>query len=561
MLFAVVGLFISSGASAASLKFSPSISSFNVGDIFKISTFVDSQDVAINSVESNIIFPTDLLEVVSVSKSDSVFTFWVQDPSFSNADGTISFSAGLATPGYNGPGGKVLDIVLKAKKAGNASLLFSSSAVRANDGFGTDVLTGSNQAELNLISTSESSPKNIEVPTAPSSGIFLAPKISSVTNPDQNSWYNNPNPKFNWSLTENVTAVRLLYDKNQNTVPSVLYTPPVSEKEITELKDGTYYFHLQLKDKNGWSKVSNFKFNIDSTKPSSFNISEVSRKDKTEPQVSFIFDAKDSVSGIDHYEIQINDSSATAWKDDGTHKYKTSVLESGKHTLVANVFDKAGNYISGSAVFTVDSITAPKITSYPKGDITSNDITISGTTYPTSRVSIWLQKDNGEPVVFTVDSDLKGNFTFSNQTQLSNGSYTVWADVSDSRGARSESSEKISFVLSKATALIFGLSTIIPAASVLILIIIFILIYVWYRFRSLKKKIRKEARVIGADIHKSFGTLKDEIEDYPKMLKKAKSSGTLSEEEEKIIKQLRKTLNKVEDSTEKGILDIEKEVE
>src|SRR3989344_739889 len=93
-------------ANAASLYFSPSSGNFSVGDIISTSVFVNTEGIAINNADAVISFPAALLEVVSLNKSGSIFSLWVEEPSFSNSAGTVSFNGGLPTPGFNGSAGK-----------------------------------------------------------------------------------------------------------------------------------------------------------------------------------------------------------------------------------------------------------------------------------------------------------------------------------------------------------------------------------------------------------------------------------------------------------------------
>ena len=118
-------------ANAASLYFSPSSGNFSVGDIISTSVFVNTEGVAINNADAVINFPTDLLEVISVNKSGSIFSLWVEEPSFSNSAGTISFNGGLPTPGVTGTAGEALNTVFRVSSAGSASVVFSSFPVSA----------------------------------------------------------------------------------------------------------------------------------------------------------------------------------------------------------------------------------------------------------------------------------------------------------------------------------------------------------------------------------------------------------------------------------------------
>ncbi len=137
---------------AATLFMSSGASTVVTGNIFTVQVFVNTQGVAINTSDAIIQFPPDLLSVVSVSKSSSIFSIWVEDPNFSNNTGQVSFNGGVPNPGYTGTAGQLISITFQAKKAGTASVLFSDSSVRANDGLGTDVLSGKAGASFTISS-------------------------------------------------------------------------------------------------------------------------------------------------------------------------------------------------------------------------------------------------------------------------------------------------------------------------------------------------------------------------------------------------------------------------
>jgi hypothetical protein len=126
---------------AASLSLSPSSTSVTAGNTVSVSIKVNTSGKYINNAEAVLQFPTDLLEVTSISKNSSIFSLWVGEPSFSNSSGTISFNGGIANPGFSGSSGSVASVTFKAKKTGSASISFTESAVRENDGLGTNILT------------------------------------------------------------------------------------------------------------------------------------------------------------------------------------------------------------------------------------------------------------------------------------------------------------------------------------------------------------------------------------------------------------------------------------
>src|SRR6185437_10582053 len=91
---------------AASLSLSPATIAVHAGDTVTERIYVTSTDQALNAVSANMRFSQNLLEVTSVSKG-SVLTLWVQEPAFSNTDGTLSFSGVVPNPGYLGAAAKL----------------------------------------------------------------------------------------------------------------------------------------------------------------------------------------------------------------------------------------------------------------------------------------------------------------------------------------------------------------------------------------------------------------------------------------------------------------------
>lgn len=136
-------------ASAATAYFSPS-SGVIAGATMSVDILVDTKAIAVNNAEMVVRFPNDLLEIVSTSASDSVFSLWVGAPKFSNETGTLSFTAGIPTPGFTGDSGKVLSVVFRVKKSGQAILTFSSVIIRANDGYGSNVFESGAKASFDL---------------------------------------------------------------------------------------------------------------------------------------------------------------------------------------------------------------------------------------------------------------------------------------------------------------------------------------------------------------------------------------------------------------------------
>ncbi len=136
-------------AEAAVLKVTPSSTTISVGSRITLQVAVDSEGTAVNTGTGTLSFPKELFEVVSVDKSSSIFSVWIQTPTYDN-DHSISFTGGLPTPGYDGSNGRLFTVVLRAKAVGSAKIVLLDSSLRANDGSGTDVLRTINNATVTI---------------------------------------------------------------------------------------------------------------------------------------------------------------------------------------------------------------------------------------------------------------------------------------------------------------------------------------------------------------------------------------------------------------------------
>ncbi|MBU1178870.1 cohesin domain-containing protein, partial [Patescibacteria group bacterium] len=352
LLFIVFGI-LPATAQAATLYFSPSSGSHAVGTTFSVSVYVSSADQAMNAASGVISFPSDKLAVESLSKTGSIFTLWVQEPSFSNSAGTINFEGIVLNPGFTGSKGKAISITFRTKTAGNAPLTFSSGSALANDGKGTNILASLGNAQFSLGGAAPTVPEA----TTPSavSGAPSASQISSPTHLDPNKWYAQKDAKFTWTVPSDVTGVRLLVGKLPAAIPTVTYAPAISEKEITNLTDGVWYFHVQLRNKNGWGEISHFRFQIDTQPPEPFAIKFIDGTKTENPKPAVIFDTTDSLSGIDYYKIKIGEGDFFSTTSEIMEKnpYTLPLQNPGKRSILIQAFDKADNYTTAAEEFEI----------------------------------------------------------------------------------------------------------------------------------------------------------------------------------------------------------------
>jgi hypothetical protein len=134
-----------------------------------------------NAASGVVSFPTDKLQVVSVTKSGSIFSLWVQDPSFSNSSGKVNFEGIVLNPGYTGSRGKLVNITFRTRAEGSATISFLSGSVLANDGSGSNILTSSGKATINITpKLATTLPPVIQVGTDPNTLATTTPPLEDL---------------------------------------------------------------------------------------------------------------------------------------------------------------------------------------------------------------------------------------------------------------------------------------------------------------------------------------------------------------------------------------------
>ncbi len=166
--------------SAASLFISPSQGSYVVGQTFTVSVYANSSDQSMNALSGIVSFPAEKLSLVSISKTGSIVSLWVQEPSFSNTRGTATFEGIVLNPGYVGTAGRIISLTFRAKTTGTASLTFTNSSILANDGQGTSILDSTGTASFSIKESTVKEKKEEVVPEIPEiiPEALLAPRIT-----------------------------------------------------------------------------------------------------------------------------------------------------------------------------------------------------------------------------------------------------------------------------------------------------------------------------------------------------------------------------------------------
>lgn len=548
-------------AQAANLYFLPSSGSFSVGKTITASVYVSSPDQAINAASGIISFDQNKLQVVSLSKTGSIMSLWVQEPSFSNITGTVNFEGIVLNPGFIGSSGKIINIVFKAKASGVAPLSFSSASVLANDGKGTNILTNSGSASYNIVitTTTATSPS---IPT----GDARAPKavnISSNTHPDSNKWYSSATAKFSWGLTDDIISTRLLISESSKAYPNVVYTPAISSKTITDLSEGIWYFYVQLRNKYGWGDVASFKIQIDNTPPGPLDIRIDNEGDSTNPQPLLWFEAQDSLSGIDFYNIKIGEiyDLQIAANEMKEGFYKTPLCGPGEYSVIIRAVDKVGKYSSATEKFNIEAIESPIITESPEELSVTVPLIIKGTAVADYIVSLFIENEKKE-IISSVTKRENENWIYNSEKPLKEGIYTIYAEATNLRGAKSYPSEKIHLVVGSPAYVKIGnfvISYLSIIIAFIILIIFGMLVWLYYwKIKILRRDLKEETTNAEKSIYQAFDFLKKEVR---KQIARLDGNDLLSEREEVINEELKEAIKKSEDFIKKGIKNIKEKID
>lgn len=549
-------------AEAATLSLSPNTGVYTSNSTFTVRVNVNSSGASINAAEGTISFNPKELSVVSVNRNSSIFNLWVTEPTFSNSAGTISFSGGLPS-GYTGSAGNIMTITFRALGSGPAKVNISSGSVLANDGKGSNVLSSMNGGTYTLqAATAAPAPEEVIVEYVAPANTPGAPNVSSPTHGDQKAWHTAKEAVLNWDLPGGVVAVRTLLDSSPTAIPTKVYDTPIRTITLSDLDEGESYFHVQLKNADGWGKVTHYRLAIDSEKPTSINISQPEDFDKNNPEQVLKIEVEDATSEVKRFKIQVDTNEAfEVTRESESDTITLPVSEPGYHTAVVEAFDEAGNSIIGSISFNIESFEAPTFTEFP-AEINEQVIPVlKGTTRPNAKVEIVVSKNGTEPTKYEVQSDGEGHFTLIPNGRFSTGVYEISARATDAYGAQSSLSDPLKLAVQQpgfiriGSLLVSVLSVIIP----LILLTGLTIVGTWYMImylRRFRRQINKESNEALDILHREFGALQQSLQEQAVLMSEARKTKKLSSAEAQMIEVFDKALQTSQRKVEKEIADV-----
>jgi len=323
-------------AEEASLSIYPQTGTFTVGSTFDVSLFINTGGQNVNAVKIDLKFDPKKLQVITPAKVLSAVAGWTFPPNFSNTKGEISLQGGFSPRGINTSEGLISVIVFEAISSGRTEVHFlDSSQVLVGEKEGINILTSVNRGVYDI------------VPSPPK-----GPRIFSESHPDQNRWYKNNSPVFNWEKIEGAVGYSFSLDDDPFGEPDNAVDTKSTLVSFSEVEDGVQYFHLKAKKEQIWGGTSHFRVMIDNTPPPTFEPYLAPFRLTSGNYLLIYFNASDLLSEIDHYEIRIADLTdpenvvLSAWIREES-PFRLQIKRSGTFEIFVRAFDKAGNFREG----------------------------------------------------------------------------------------------------------------------------------------------------------------------------------------------------------------------
>jgi len=169
----------------AVLKIVPSSGTYEIGSQFSVDVILDTNSNDVVAVSAYIEYDPTCIEVISIDTAGSEFTSSnectsckLQNHDASN--GKIELVLAKPTPGVNGSNIKLATIMMKGKKDASTAIDFDfdssyqgKSRVIIDDGQGTDILSGVDEAEIVFVAELASDPLRMTVDLEGDSAAYI----------------------------------------------------------------------------------------------------------------------------------------------------------------------------------------------------------------------------------------------------------------------------------------------------------------------------------------------------------------------------------------------------
>ncbi len=568
ILAGVIAWGIFSSAQAATLSLTPISSEIGIGEKMTIEIRIDSEGESFNAAQAVIRFPKDTLEVTALDKAESVFSFWLEEPNFSNTDGVVSFIGGTPS-GVSGGAVRVLKIEFLAKGTGSGTLSFVEAAVTAADGSGTNILSEINDAVIMVVpqrvipKVPESQqkipePEQIVRKPAPSEKLPSSPVLKISLYPEETRWYNLVAQfTVSWDLPLDISGVSTALNKYPNSIPPGRSEGLFDNKSFAALGDGIWYLHVRFQNNLGWGPTAHHRLAVDTQPPLGFELTVVEGEATDNPTPTFQFKTSDALSGLREYQVRIGDGDLIkipAAEFNGS--FKLPLQSPGKRRITVKAVDQADNGIEDDVMLETIPIASPTI-SFVTRELFSDEergLTIKGTALPGVNMLLAVLRQGALVAESTIRADEKGNWEFTFDQPFRNGRYILTAQSQDERGALSLTVESPEVRVKSKPIIQIGFIQLGKGGAALLLLFILIVGFgtgAWF-YKKRQEKLALRLLVVKTDMAKVFKLIQDDIE------KLQKAIGTpIEADDEFMMKRLQENIKKMEGYLKKEIEKLE----
>jgi len=330
LILVLVGTLAAQSVSAADFNISPSRGTYGVTKEFSAEISINTFGESINAAQGRLVFDPEVITIKSVSKDGSAFNFWLQEPTFDNAEGVLDFIGGTPN-GVSGSKLKVVTVVFLTQNIGISDFSFINASITSSDGTGTNISGDADGATYSVSSGGGGSnpgdyssddganlpppepepvPEPVQITREPTkaTGLPSEPDVKVPFYPDPGTWYNLvSNFTASWDLPSDIAELSTAVNTNPN------YEPDGSEglfdnKTFPALvDDGIYYLHVRFKNNIGWGPTAHYKIALDTEPPLPFDITVTTGESSDDPSPVLMFNTGDGLSGVGSYTVYIND--------------------------------------------------------------------------------------------------------------------------------------------------------------------------------------------------------------------------------------------------------------
>ena len=547
---------------AATLSIAPSTVEIGGGEKGAIDLKIDSEGVGMNAAQAVVRFPTDALEVTSVDKIGSAFSFWLEEPTFSNTEGVISFIGG--TPyGVSGSSIQVLKIEFRAKGSGSGTLSLSDAAISASDGSGTNILSKTVDAAFSIIVKNEISPfltpslpppAQIVRAPVPTGKLPVKPVVAVPLYPLESQWYNLISPfTVKWEAPADVIGISTMLNTQLNYIPFQKSEGLFENKTYSALSDGVQYLHARFQNDLGWGPTAHYRLAVDTAPPLGFEITMVEGEATDHPAPTLQFKTADALSGLKEYQMRIGDGDLIkipASEFNGT--FHLPLQAPGTRRITVKAVDQADNGIEDSVILEIIPIASPTITFVTKELFSDEEkgLTVKGASLSNTDTLLRLYRKEALVAEGAARPDDNGNWEFTFDKPLSNGRYKIIAQSRNARGAVSLAIESVEVRVKSKPIIQIGFLQLGKGGAAFVLLLLLVAGFaggiLFYKKRQEKLALR--VRLAEGEVAKIFKLIMQDAE----QLSKASQTAT-SADDEYASARLRENIHKMEAYLQKGL--------